>query len=158
MSFTVYTYVLYCTVATALCFKKLVFNWQCHEILWQFCSCIESIWASDKQVKMVYLKDMFSRRYSRNKWLRAELTSSRLILRGVNLFFKWVSVKNMLIFRKSCGNPKLANTAWTVESTHNIFWKLFNGLAFQKIRISLRIRVFKRNHLNLFIRGSDGLD
>ena len=39
-------------------------KWQCHEIFWHFfISLIQPIWASDKQVKKVFLTNLFSRRY-----------------------------------------------------------------------------------------------
>ena len=54
------TWLLYC-YSTLKC--------QCREILWQFfVSWIEPPWASDKQNKLVLLKDYFSQRYSNFKF------------------------------------------------------------------------------------------
>ena len=46
--------------AVLMC-KCASFKWQCYEIFWQLFSIIELIWASDKHVKMVFLKNTFSR-------------------------------------------------------------------------------------------------
>ena len=50
----------------------LLLKWQCrHEIFGNFSPMNPTHLGSDKQAEMVLLKDSFSRRYSRNKWLRA---------------------------------------------------------------------------------------
>ena len=44
-------------------------KWQCHEIFYHlFISFIQPIWAPDKQVKMVFLKNSLSQRYSNFKF------------------------------------------------------------------------------------------
>ena len=47
--------------------KHTALKGQCHETFWHFFSCIEPIWAPAKQVKMIFLKNSFSRRYLQNK-------------------------------------------------------------------------------------------
>ena len=52
-------------------FRRLLLYWlkgQCHEIFdFNFFALIEPIWAPDKQAKMLFLKNSFSRRYSNLK-------------------------------------------------------------------------------------------
>ena len=61
-----------CCVGVPIC--SLFLKGQCHKIFCHFfISWIEAIWAPNKQSKMVLLKNSFSRRYSRNQWLRAVL-------------------------------------------------------------------------------------
>ena len=53
---------------------------QCHEIFeLYFFSVIKPIWALDKQAKMVFLKDSFSRRYSNKKFEKFDSARSRNI-------------------------------------------------------------------------------
>ena len=119
------------------------------------------LWPPNKQANMILLKDSFSWRYLRNKWLRADeyceesdsaQANTGRSFAGINFVLFWISAKNYF-FRKKHFSPLLRDPgvfdSWekekcqknlvTLKKSIEIFY-----LVFHQVRLNIKFLSLRR--------------